>query len=89
MRIDTDRNGNPIYRNRSTENIKKDPDYWTRLEHQYAGLAMQGLLGNRILAGELVKDNNNGIKDMSEAITKAAVIYATALVEKLKQEENK
>ena len=21
----------------------EDPDYWTRLEHQYAGMAMQGL----------------------------------------------
>ena len=69
-------------------NIKDDniPDYWTRLKHQYAGMAMQGLLCNRILAGELVKDNNNGIKDMSEVISKAAVVYATALVEKLKEE---
>ena len=27
------------------ESIYQDsPDYWTRLEHQYAGMAMQGLL---------------------------------------------
>lgn len=69
------------------EGIECDPDYWTRLEHQYAGMAMQGLLNNRILAGESVKANNNGIKDMSEVITRAAVVYATALVEKLKEEQ--
>ena len=60
-------------------------DYWTRLEHQYAGMAMQGLLNNSLLAGELKKDPNNGIAEMSNTITKAAVIYAHALVEKLKE----
>jgi hypothetical protein len=25
---------------------KDDPDYWTRLEHQYAGMAMQGILAH-------------------------------------------
>ena len=30
----------------SIKPIKKisDPDYWTRLEHQYAGMAMQGMI---------------------------------------------
>ena len=60
-------------------------DYWEKLKHQAAVAAMQGMLCNRILAGELVKDNNNGIKDMSEVISKAAVVYATTLVEKLKE----
>ena len=27
------------------------PDYWARLEHQYAGMAMQGMLNNSYLAG--------------------------------------
>lgn len=63
-----------------------DPDYWDKLLHQYAGMAMQGLLNNSLLAGELKKDPNNGIAEMSNTITKAAVIYATALVEKLKNE---
>ena len=26
--------------------IEDDPDYWTRLEHQYAGMAMQGMCAN-------------------------------------------
>ena len=27
-------------------NCDYDPDYWTRLEHTYAGMAMQGLCAN-------------------------------------------
>ena len=26
------------------EAIQDDPDYWTRLKHQYAGMAMQGMI---------------------------------------------
>ena len=65
------------------------PDYWTRLEHQYAGIAMQGMLNNSCLAGEFRKDPNNGIEDMSKIITKAAAVYAHALVEKLKEKEER
>ena len=64
---------------------KDDLDYWTRLEHQYAGMAMQGMLNNSYLAGEFRKDPNNGIEDMSKIITKAAAVYAHALVEKMKE----
>ena len=65
-----------------------DDVYWANMKHQYAGMAMQGLLNNSLLAGELKKDPNNGIAEMSNTITKAAVVYATALVEKLKSESN-
>lgn len=60
-------------------------DYWTRLEHQAAIAAMQGMLNNSYLAGEFRKDPNNGIEDMSKIITKAAAVYAHALVEKMKE----
>ncbi len=66
---------------------KDEPDYWERLKHQYAGMAMQGMMNNSFLVGEFKKDPNNGISDMSNIITKAAVIYATALVDKLKNEK--
>lgn len=71
------------------ENARIDPDYWTRLEHQYAGMAMQGMMNNSYLAGEFRKDPNNGIEDMSKIITKAAAVYAHALVEEYKKEERK
>ena len=64
-----------------------DPDYWTRLEHQAAIAAMQGMMNNSYLAGEFRKDPNNGIEDMSKIITKAAAVYAHALVEKMKEEK--
>ena len=65
-----------------------DDVYWANMKHQYAGMAMQGMLNNSYLAGEFRKDPNNGIAEMSNTITKAAVVYATALVEKLKGDSN-
>jgi hypothetical protein len=60
------------------------PDYWTRLEHQYAGMAMQGMLVshriNRIL--ENVDVIPTGIAMLSRCI-------AHALVEELKGKEEK
>ena len=51
------------------------PDYWTRLEHQYAGMAMQGLIGQ--------------CADMScSSMAGIAIGYAHALVEKLKSKNN-
>lgn len=80
--------GETVYEFHELE-ILDDPNYWTRLEHQYAGMAMQGMLNNSYLAGEFRKDPNNGIEDMSKIITKAAAVYAHALVEKYKKEERK
>lgn len=53
-----------------------DPDYWTRLEHQYAGMAMQGIIASNLdlLSHEIIED---------------AVEYARALVEKLKEKEER
>ena len=62
-----------------------DPDYWTRLEHQYAGMAMQGLCANYT---EFTKDNDGTLSN-TEMITENARIIAHALVEKYKKEERK
>ena len=50
-------------------------DYWTRLEHQYAGMAMQGMLADPAIS-----------LWTSEVIMQKAIEYATALVKKLKGE---
>lgn len=55
---------------------KNEPDYWTRLEHQYAGMAMQGILSHM------------GVTVAPEWVAEEAEAYATALVEKLKAESN-
>ena len=51
------------------------PDYWERLKHQYAGMAMQGILAEDWCTDDQVK-----------MCVEKAVKIATALVEKLKNE---
>ena len=59
------------------------PDYWTRLEHTYAGMAMQGILSNP--ESELdYKDDET----FPQALAGCAAKVAHALVEKMKEERN-
>jgi hypothetical protein len=51
------------------------PDYWTRLEHQYAGMAMQGILTHEGAGTEF-----------RNYILQEAMGIAHALVEKMKEE---
>ena len=68
----------PMYKNERTGpwrleelDFTETPDYWTRLEHQYAGMAMQGLI---------IRDHNiDDIVSISDEI-------ATSLVEQMKEE---
>ena len=55
---------------------KAEPDYWTRLEHTYAGMAMQGLLQSPHL---------NIMQE--EPLVGMASSIAHALVEKMKEEK--
>ena len=61
------------------ENPSKNIDYWTRLEHQYAGMAMQ----------QLVSLVNVGYDYVHEETAIIAYNFAHALVEKLKELEGK
>ena len=61
---------------------KADPDYWEKLKHQYAGMAMQGILSNPNIAHKDVSR-----KELIEHWAGHVVIIATALVEKLKEEK--
>ena len=56
------------------------PDYWTRLEHTYAGMAIQGILSN---ANHALWDRENN----AEGIAKSASAIAHALVEKMKEDK--
>ena len=62
-----------------------DPDYWTRLEHTYAGMAMQGILTNPVGFGDL-RARNEGM-DLSKVVAEIAAVYAHTLVEKYKEKE--
>ena len=52
----------------------KQPDYWEKLKHQYAGMAMQGILSNQNIGADVTYMVNLSTE------------VATALVEKLKNE---
>lgn len=56
-------------------------DYWTRLEHQAAIAAMQGLCANYT---EFTKDNDGTLSN-TEMIVENARLLAHALVEKMKK----
>lgn len=58
------------------------PDYWTRLEHQYAGMAMQGILSNPDVNLDYKSDET-----MPQAVAETVCKIARALVEKLKKNE--
>ena len=58
-------------------------DYWTRLEHQAAIAAMQGMCANYT---EFTKDNDGTVSN-TEMIVENARLIAHALVEKYKKEE--
>ena len=64
------------------ENTNFPKDYWQKLEHQYAGMAMQGILSN---ANHALWDRENN----AEGIAKSASAIAHALVEKLKEKEER
>ena len=58
-------------------------DYWEKLKHQYAGMAMQGLM--------TLLPNIGGLEGRTpkDEIVDIAVETATALIEKLKEKEEK
>ena len=58
------------------EGIECDPDYWEKLKHQYAGMAMQGIMANSLFMPYDGKEIANISNDI-----------ATALVNKLKEEK--
>ena len=60
------------------KSFPKDDDYWTRLEHQYAGMAMQGLLQSPHL---------NIMQE--EPLVGMASSIAHALIQELKEKEER
>lgn len=68
-----------MWKESQLEFLDDDPDYWTRLEHQYAGMAMQ----------QLVHLVNAGYEYVYEETAIIAMNFAHALVEKYKKEERK
>ena len=56
------------------DELEYEADYWTRLEHQYAGMAMQAIISKQAVGHKL------------DTITNLCCDIAHALVEKMKEE---
>ena len=66
------------------EGIESESDYWTRLEHQYAGMAMQGILSGKWVEMMYAAVGNDG--QYRDLLTNKAKEFAHALVQKMKEE---
>ena len=73
-------------------------DYWTRLEHQYAGMAMQGVVNsfnNRYrdscaLRPNITRDQSEILlKESARAAAEVCYYFAHALIQKLKEKEER
>ena len=60
--------------------IDAEKDYYTKLEHQYAGMAMQGL----VTRGEVL---GSSVQEIARDIAEISCEVAHALVEKMKEEK--
>ena len=65
---------------------KNNPDYWTRLEHTYAGMAMQGICSSDIIMEKINRINAEGDK-FGVLIAELSANLAHALVEKMKEKK--
>ena len=64
-------------------NVPDEPDYWEKLKHQYAGMAMQGILSNQDYCKLLIDENQIG--SFAADVSRCAKDFAHALVEKMKE----
>ena len=62
------------------------PTYWQKLEHQYAGMAMRGILSNNVIMNNIRETSE---ETMAKIVTNFATNFAHALVQKLKEKEER
>ena len=60
------------------------PNYWEKLLHQYAGMAMQGILGNQTYTKNLLETSTSA-QDARDIIVDASIYLATTLVNRFKE----
>ena len=78
--------GETVYEAIELEVDECDPDYWTRLEHTYAGMAMQGILSGDSIMERIAKFK---VEDFPSLVAGLSIQCAHALVEKLKEKEER
>lgn len=60
-----------------------EPTYWQKLEHTYAGMAMQGILSGDSIMERIAKFK---VEDLPSLVADLSIQCAHALVEKMKEE---
>lgn len=65
--------------------INIDPDYWEKLKHWYAGMAMQSYVNNDKYLREL-REICKEVQEMRDYIADLSIALATTLVNKLKED---
>lgn len=83
--MEYDENGDEYYRDELELIDDYEPDYWEKLKHQYAGMAMQGILSNNDLLNFLCNGKDGML--ISDVVINNANAIATVLVNRLKEEE--
>lgn len=68
------------------QSISEDLNYWNRLKHTYAGMAMQGILANQDLIMSICRKNDPD-RPIRETICELAEACAQTLVERMKEEK--
>lgn len=68
--------------------IDAEKDYYTKLEHKFAGMAMQGILSNPEYLRSLMHTKHNDYR-VHEVVPDVAVRLSHALVEELKKKEER
>lgn len=74
---DIDKSGYTMTEDELDFDFSYTPDYWTRLEHQAAIAAMQGILSNHNIYSSVIHTTQ---------VSRVAIDYAQELVEKMKEE---
>lgn len=69
-------------------NYDMTPAYWERLKHEYAGMAMQGIVMNEKMQEDLYKAFGKN-ESMDVTISDFAIDIAHALIQKLKEKEER
>lgn len=82
------------------QDIMEQSDYWAKLKHQYAGMAMQGMVKTyeQMMRADIeckmdcceyvgAEVANGVLRSHAEACAEFCAEFATALVNKLKEEE--
>ena len=87
----TDEMGDKVWKTEELiflETTDNTPDYWIRLEHTYAGMAMQSYISNNVYLRE-IREMCKEPQEMRDLIADLSILLAATLVQKLKEKEER